>query len=394
MKTIILLLLLLNGLSPFSQSGREQFVIEGTFKNAPADIDWIYLNSTIDGEIKFDSTKVQNGKFRFLGTVAEPTYCGLRVTYRKTEDGTRKLLNVKRDIAIVFLEKGTIYFTASDSLTNAIVSGSAVHDQYVKLAQKRLSYESRLATLKVEYLDFLKNNDTLSSKKTQAIITAVVQEMRDSVYKKYIEDNPSSPLSMYALKQYINPNHPNPEQIERLLNLLSKENQNWPSAKQLRVKIEAQKRKWIGNLAPRFTLTDTSGAIVSFSNFKGKWVLLHFWASWCGPCRVENPHLIEVYRSYKDKGFEIIGVSIDRPIHKDRWLNAIRQDKIEWPQICDLKNTENEVALLYGVDVIPQNFLIDPQGKVVSKDFSLEELEVRLKKIFNSNLSTRKNLTY
>ena len=124
----------------------------------------------------------------------------------------------------------------------------------------------------------------------------------------------------------------------------------------------------------------SNGVATRLSSFRGKYVLLDFWASWCGPCRAENPNLVRVFQQYKGKGLHIIGISLDQPNARDRWLKAIHDDRLEWTQLSDLKFWRNEVAVQYGIQAIPQNFLIDPSGKIVAKNLRGESLEATLAK--------------
>lgn len=138
----------------------------------------------------------------------------------------------------------------------------------------------------------------------------------------------------------------------------------------------------IGNIAPDFTQTDTAGVNVSLHDFKGKYVLIDFWASWCKPCRRENPFVIQAFNKYKDKGFTIISVSLDAPGWKDKWLNAIHQDGIGgWTHLSDLNFWDNAVSKLYGIRSIPMNFLVNPKGIIVAKELRGEALENTLQQI-------------
>jgi peroxiredoxin len=146
--------------------------------------------------------------------------------------------------------------------------------------------------------------------------------------------------------------------------------------------IESAKVTAIGAIAPDFTLPDANGTPVTLSSYKGKYVLIDFWASWCGPCRQENPNVVKAYNKYKTKKFTIIGVSLDKPGAKDAWMSAIKNDGLTWTQVSDLQFWDNKAAKLYGITSIPQNFLLDPTGKIIAKNLRGGDLEAKLAEIF------------
>jgi len=156
---------------------------------------------------------------------------------------------------------------------------------------------------------------------------------------------------------------------------------NYTISKNLYSYIQYNKVGAVGTAAVDFTQPDTTGTPVSLSSFHGKYVLVDFWASWCGPCRAENPNLVKTYNKYKDNGFAVLGVSLDQPGKKDSWLAAIHKDNLTWVQVSDLKFWDNEVAVLYGIKAIPSNLLLDPQGKIIAKDLRGEELDKKLAEI-------------
>jgi peroxiredoxin len=135
----------------------------------------------------------------------------------------------------------------------------------------------------------------------------------------------------------------------------------------------------IGTEALLFSQKDTLGKMVSLESFRGKYVLIDFWASWCGPCRTENPNLVAAFKKYASKNFTILGVSLDE--NKTSWMNAIRKDKLTWTQVSDLQGWKNKVAQMYLIRSIPANYLLDPSGKVIAKDLRGEELQVKLKEL-------------
>ena len=200
------------------------------------------------------------------------------------------------------------------------------------------------------------------------------------IIKRFILSNPDSYLSLIALYSVDGPS-PDAFELDSLYNTLSPAIKSTESAHVFKTALEPLKHTAPGVMAPDFTQNDVNGVPVKLSSFRGKYVLVDFWASWCGPCREENPNVVKVYNKYKDKNFTIIGVSLDRATGKDDWLAAIKNDGLVWTQVSDLKYWSNEAAALYYVSSIPSNFLIGPDGKIIAKDLRGDDLDAKLKEV-------------
>ena len=324
-----------------------------------------------------DSFTTQKGKFTYTGKIAEPTLATFRVRYAKGEGETKP----KTEMVQVFLEEGKINLSVKDSLKNHTVSKSAAHAEFKTLQEQQKSYSERLTLLYQDWSRYNKEKNKTELKKVEEQIDAVNAELKENVYHAYLKAKPNSPLALYALKQYAGWDIDG-DKVDPLFLALPASVQQWPSAIALKEQIDIAKKTGIGKIAMDFTQNDTLGNPVSLSSFKGKYVLVDFWASWCGPCRVENPNVVRVFNQYKDKGFTVLGVSLDRPNAKDKWLKAIHDDNLTWTHVSDLKFWDNEVAKQYGIKAIPQNLLIDPQGVIIAKNLRGEDLEAKLGQVF------------
>jgi peroxiredoxin len=210
---------------------------------------------------------------------------------------------------------------------------------------------------------------------------AVTNERRNLV-KSYVEQNPASPIAVYALNQYAGYDI-NTDEVDPLFKNLPASAKKYPSYKDLEDRLTIARSMGIGKPAKDFTQNDTLGNPVSLSSFKGKYVLVDFWASWCGPCRQENPNVVTAFNKYKDKDFTVLGVSLDQPGKQENWLKAIHDDNLTWTHVSDLKFWNNDAAKLYGVRAIPFNVLVDKEGKIVAKNIRGEELQNKLAEIIH-----------
>jgi len=324
-----------------------------------------------------DSTALSNGAFEFKGTVEAPQ----QVTLVLAHDGKLRqaLSNFQRaDRTTTFLEKGPVVLTSTDSLTKAKITGSKLTTEYQQLQATLEPANNQMKALMADYRAATPEQRKLPEfmKQLDAREEAITAESKQH-YSAFVKAHPSSVVSLGAVQE-VGGAVPTYAEVAPLYASLAPAVKNSPEGKKYGEMLQAIKTVAVGATAPDFTLSTPDGKSVALSSFRGKYVLVDFWASWCGPCRQENPNVTKVYNEYKAKNFDILGVSLDTEKARDKWLKAIADDQLAWTQVSDLKGWQNQAATLYHVQAIPQNFLVDPNGKIVATNLRGDDLKTAL----------------
>lgn len=351
----------------FSQSSFN-FNVTGTLKNAP-DNSKIYIHHKWDSATLTDSVKIKSGKFTLNGKSAEPNMYWITKTSNINEQPN----------LIFFVDGGKTSITGNiDSLPYSKVNGGTTQKDYLEYntLMGGFAYKQQIIVNEYNEAKTRGDNATLNAKIVE--YQAMDKEVKIAL-ENYIKTHSKSPISGYAIYfNYQNSQAPI-EELEKMVNLLDKSTENTKYGKLGREKLTQMRGTMIGYPAINFAQADPNGKMVNLTDFKGKYVLVDFWASWCGPCRAENPNVVNAYNKYKDKGFTVLGVSFDQ--NKDAWIKAIATDNLTWSQISDLKGWANEAGKLYGISSIPQNLLLDKEGKIVAKNLRGAELDAKLEEI-------------
>lgn len=363
-KIVLGMALLATGMSAYAQE-KKGYKLTGELKDTKLKVVYLTRNGGGDTPI-VDSAKVVNGKFVFKGVLPSAEFVGVK----KSKNGY--------DGVWFFLDNNSVQLKASnDSLHKAVITGSPTQDAYKE-------WDDQWENLRQEALKFYQLSDAaekMSNKDSALIVRKTVEEGFANLDKRLedlialaVSKYPNSVSSAFIIKsRYID--YPYPDLAKKYYAKLGEAARKSVYGKQIGEVMSKMEKTDIGK-KPVMSLPDAQGKMVSLSDFKGKYVLVDFWASWCGPCRKENPNVVSAYKTYHQKGFEILGVSLDD--NKEKWLAAVAADGLTWTHVSDLKAWKGKYVEEFGIKGVPTSFILDREGKIVAKDLRGEELHKKL----------------
>ncbi|MFA5647091.1 MAG: TlpA disulfide reductase family protein [Bacteroidales bacterium] len=331
----------------------------------------VVLKTMQDNElVGLDSVMMTDGKFQFTGSIEVPDIYAID-------------FSTPEDRLILFLENSNITITGKvDNIMSSDIKGSKTQDLFMEFNKKQEEMSLPLMEIQQKFQTAAMDG-SLTPEMEQELREQFMAENDKMLVevKDFVTKNSTSVLAAYITLTQL-ANQLSFEELEAIVSAFPNDIQKSPFVIALNEKINIDKLTAIGQPFIDFTHPDADGNMITFSSVTGEnYILIDFWAGWCTPCRRENPNLVALYNQYKDKGFDIFGISLDR--RKQEWLDAVEEDGLKWMQVSDVSGWDNPVAKMYGVQSIPANLLVGPDGKIIAKNLRGEDLASKLAELLN-----------
>jgi peroxiredoxin len=385
MRKIVLSVFVISLLASCKDKDSKTFTVSGVLHNAPSKVVYIEESDITTGKktLKDSSAIADDGKFSISLNAPKDAVYNLLLQNDVSQFVT--LVNDAPKISVdADFTKRTDFYTVTGSKAS-----KSIQEYLAKISgmqRDRFNIYFQIDSIK-------RNNGDSALAASLNIQEKQISNEEKTFTQQTVQQATNSSLALFILSTYQgmarDPNFrvngfTDTEVVALLTDVLNKFPERTDIAG-IRNSVEATipKTLWVGKTAPEISLPDTEGKTVKLSSFRGKYVLVDFWASWCGPCRRENPNVVQAFNQFKNKNFTILGVSLDRPGQKENWIKAIKEDNLTWTHISDLKFWQSEVVPVYQVGSIPFNVLVDPDGKVVAENLRGNALEQKLHELFN-----------
>lgn len=322
----------------------------------------VYLIHEVNDETVFDTIEVKNGVFSFKGDIQQADLYMLSIP------------SVERPVQI-FIEPGKINISGDVSKPkDFLVEAGDLNRQMTEYNSKMQPLIDLYLAVNSEYMVGMQTGDTVMAKNAMTRIDTLIKTYNSRTLD-FVNKKPFTLVTAFLVAKNML-NNPDVPVLEGIVNQLPEDIKASKYGVKITNALTIAKKTGIGVEAPGFTMKDLNGKEVSLASFRGRYVLVDFWASWCGPCRRENPRMLQVYNQFKGPKFEMLGVSVDHQI--DEWIKAVKDDQLTWPQVVDDQDVSGKD---YGVSSIPSNVLLDPQGKIIGRNLFGTNLEAKLAEV-------------
>jgi len=338
---------------------KNQVVITGDISGLDDDVTVFLSIRENKSWVKLDSCTIQNGKFQLKCIVNEPQLAYLMMEPQNIFSRTP-----------LFLEPGKMTITGNVGDAVIAVSGSKLHDEYHSVMEQSDALDVLYEKMLIEY-NAAQESGNLMGMAIAKLQLDDIESQQVNLKKDYVKEHPASLVSLVLITSELI-YYASLEDLEMFKSQIDPSLYDTKAMKEIDTRMAVLQQYEAGQTVPDIALPDTAGVVQQLSELRGKYVMIDFWASWCKPCRMENPEIVAIYQEFHEQGFDIFAVSLDNS--REAWIDAIHKDNLTWTHVSELKGWNGEVSNEFCVNSIPSNLLIDPEGKIIARNVFGEEL--------------------